>query len=97
MENITVTLSFNVSSLNASSQILSGLHATFILKAANNLALAFYTPDICKDYKNQQILFKALEVISFVTLLIALIPGKIIGLELFGVLQLAFFTLGNMD
>jgi hypothetical protein len=38
-----------------------------------------------------------IEIASFVTLFLAIIPGKIIGLELFGVLQLSYFSLGSID
>jgi hypothetical protein len=38
-----------------------------------------------------------LETASFITFFLTMIPGKIIGLELFGVLQLAYFSLGSID
>lgn len=41
--------------------------------------------------------FKVLEIASYATLFLTMIPGKIIGLELFGVLQLAYFSLGSID
>lgn len=34
---------------------------------------------------------------SYATLILTMLPGKIIGLELFGVLQLAYFSIGSID
>lgn len=38
-----------------------------------------------------------MEVASYTVLLLSLLPGKIIGLELMGVLQLAYFCVGSID
>ena len=37
------------------------------------------------------------EKISYGLLFVSVLPGKIVGLEMFGVLQLAFITLANVD
>lgn len=39
----------------------------------------------------------AYQIISYVTMLFSLLNCKIIGLELFGVLQLAYFSISNHD
>lgn len=42
-------------------------------------------------------MIKAVEYASYAALIVSALPAKIVGLELFGVLQLAFFSVGNMD
>ena len=42
-------------------------------------------------------MLKALQIISYVILFLSLFSCKIIGLELLGVLQLAYFSLGSYD
>jgi hypothetical protein len=49
-------------------------------------------PDVPEEATNS---LKALEVMTYITFFISLIPAKIIGLEMIGVLQLAYFTLAQ--
>lgn len=63
------------------------------MKASNNLPFIFYDE---AEIQKQEASFnsvRGLEIITFVILFLSLIPAKIIGLELTGVLQLAYFSL----
>ena len=42
-------------------------------------------------------MLEGIEYSSYGVLLLSAMPGKIVGLELFGVIQLAFLSLGSMD
>lgn len=44
-----------------------------------------------------QVLTNAVEYISYGVLALSAVPCKIVGLELFGVLQLAHINVGNLD
>jgi hypothetical protein len=52
---------------------------------------------MCNLKKFYEKSYKAIEIASYITLFLTLLPGKIIGLELMGVLQLAYFSLGSID
>jgi hypothetical protein len=64
---------------------------------ANNIP-AVYCPDAtCKGIAAVQSFAKAEEAISYIGLLLSTVSCKIIGLEMFGVLQLSYFSLSNYD
>lgn len=67
------------------------------IKPNNNRAAIFLTEDLCQSKKIIEYMAEGIEVASYGVLILSLIPGKIIGLELFGVLQLAFISIGSID
>ncbi len=70
---------------------------TVLLVSSNNLLIVYYPPSDCETKKNMRGLAKAAQYASYGTLALSALPCKIVGLELFGVLQLAYITTGNMD
>ena len=54
-----------------------------------------YTDSECKTIDSTTSLLKAYSALSYLVLLASLFSGKIVGLELFGVLQLAYFSLAE--
>jgi hypothetical protein len=68
-----------------------------IMEPTNNIQLIYYEDFICKKKENIQKLAKTVEYASYGTLIASALPCKIVGLELFGVLQLAHINVGNMD
>ncbi len=65
------------------------------MKASNNLPFVFYDEEEIQKQEVTSNSVQALEIITFVIFFISLIPAKIIGLELTGVLQLAYFSLAQ--
>ena len=57
----------------------------------------FYTEEECSGAEDVQKLFEGIQGISYAILFASLISCKIVGIELFGVLQLAFFNLADHD
>jgi hypothetical protein len=63
----------------------------------NNQLAYFYSNDICDSQESVNDTVKAITYTSYAVMLVSALPCKIVGLELFGVLQLAFFSVGNID
>ena len=57
----------------------------------------YYQSINCSTVRNLEKLVQAVEYSSFGVLILSALPCKIVGLELFGVLQLSFFALGSLD
>jgi hypothetical protein len=82
------------------SKLDSGLpDKTINVKVApyNNINAYVYQRTECANQKLLKDIAKTTKYASYGLLILTAIPCKIVGLELFGVLQLSFFTLGNMD
>lgn len=71
--------------------------SSFEIVPDNNVPVNFMDEASCAEKKAFQVAYKAMETASFILLFISMVPGKIIGLELFGVLQLAYFSVGSID
>jgi cysteine-rich repeat protein len=56
-----------------------------------------YTESECQSAEQIGSLLEVMQVFSYFTLIVSVLSCKIVGLELFGVLQLAYFTLGSHD
>lgn len=63
----------------------------------NNIAIIYYEASVCESKANMKGLTDAVTYASYGTLALSALPCKIVGLELFGVLQLAFINVGNLD
>lgn len=72
-------------------------YSTVSLYASNNVALVYYPSNQYQHYFNSQNTFMAVEILSYIVLFLSIIPAKIVAIELFGVLQLAYFCLANLD
>lgn len=70
---------------------------TIMAQANNNLPFMFYTEEELSKQQNVAQSVNVLEIITFVIFFLSLIPAKIIGLELIGVMQLAYFALAQQD
>ncbi len=70
---------------------------TVPLLSDNNLAIVYYPLEVCESKESIRELTTAVQYASYGTLAVSALPCKIVGLELFGVLQLAFLSTGNMD
>lgn len=57
----------------------------------------YYSPDECKSAEQISSMMEVMQVFSYFILIISILSCKIVGLELFGVLQLSYFTLGSHD
>lgn len=94
----TVSFTFNPTTLcipDSYNFVLTTLTTT--VNPTNNYAAVFYTGDGCSQQKSLETLVGAVQYASYGTLLLSALPCKIVGLELFGVLQLSFFSIGSMD
>ena len=70
---------------------------TFRLTPTNNVLLIYYNSSVCENKKVLQSVATAVEYASYGTLALSMLPCKIVGLELFGVLQMSHLNVGNMD
>lgn len=70
---------------------------TIMAQANNNLPFMFYTDEELQKQDDVAESVNALEIITYAILFLSMIPCKIIGLELIGVLQLAYFSLAQQD
>ena len=68
-----------------------------MVKASNNLPFMFYTEEELLRQEEVSQSAKNLEIATFVIFFLSLIPAKINGLELIGVLQLAYFSLAQQQ
>lgn len=66
-------------------------------QASNNLPFMFYTEEDLEKQDEVADSANALEIITYVIFFLSMIPCKIIGLELIGVIQLAYFSLAQQE
>jgi len=57
----------------------------------------YYSQDDYKDMNQMDDAVNSAEIISYIILFLSAVPCKIVGLELFGVLQLAYFVLAQSN
>ena len=85
---------FELSKINSS---LPDKTLNVLVKTDNNV-LAYYSyPADCDQRETISKLANMTLYASYGVLALSALPCKIVGLELFGVLQLAFFSLGSLD
>ncbi len=70
---------------------------TIMTQANNNLPFMFYTEEQLEKQEEISQSVQTLEFASFTVFALSLIPAKINGLELMGVLQLAYFSLAQQE
>lgn len=68
-----------------------------LLKADNNVPLVYYSTEDCATRDSVETVAKALEYSTYAVMALSMAPAKIVGLELFGVLQLGHLSVGNLD
>ena len=86
------------SQLNVPSTASIGLYPLFVnLTSDNSVLLRYYSEDVCSKKNSVTAFVNSVKYLSYVVLIFSAVPAKIVGLELFGVLQLSFLTLGNID
>jgi hypothetical protein len=68
-----------------------------LLKADNNVPLIHYTTEDCSTRDSVESIAEAIEYSSYAVMALSMAPAKIVGLELFGVLQLGHLSIGNLD
>lgn len=78
------------------SQIVSS-NNVFKIVPNNNIAATLCDRPVCTAKDQAKTLFIAMEALSYLALLLSLFSSKIVGLELFGVLQLSFFVLSDYN
>ena len=84
--------------LNVPSTASIGLYPLFVnLTSDNSVLLRYYSEDVCSKKNSVTAFVNSVKYLSYVALIFSAVPAKIVGLELFGVLQLSFLTLGNID
>ncbi len=66
-------------------------------QANNNLPFMFYTDEELSKQEEVADSANALEIITYAIFFLSMIPCKIIGLELIGVMQLAYFSLAQQE
>jgi hypothetical protein len=67
------------------------------IKPTNNILAIYYEADVCKSTSSLKKIASFIEYGSYAAMLLSVLPCKIVGLELTGVIQLAFFSLGSID
>jgi hypothetical protein len=70
---------------------------TFDVLPTNNVLALFYENDVCESTASLKKLVTAVEYGSYATMALSFLPCKIVGLEVIGVGQLAFFSMASMD
>ena len=68
-----------------------------LVQSNNNLPFMFYTEEELQQQEEASQSAKGLEIATFVIFFLSLIPAKILGLELIGVFQLAYFSLAQQE
>lgn len=98
LSDVSTSFSFTPAALMISeTATIPIIVVTFTLTPTNNVLLIYYESSVCEQKKNLQGLTTAVEYASYGTLALSMLPCKIVGLELFGVLQMAHLNVGNMD
>jgi cysteine-rich repeat protein len=98
IDNQTVTFFFAPALLGVNeTSTIPIITVSVLLLSDNNLALIYYPQADCDSKASVRALAKTVEYASYGTLALSALPCKIVGLELFGVLQLAYLSTGNMD
>lgn len=98
LNDASVTFYFSPAALMISeTATLPIIVVTFTLTPTNNILLIYYNSSVCENKKALQSVTTAVEYASYGTLALSMLPCKIVGLELFGVLQMAHLNVGNMD
>lgn len=77
--------------------ISASKNITIMAQASNNLPFMFYTEEDLAKQDEVADSVNALEIITYVIFFLSMIPCKIIGLELIGVMQLAYFSLAQQE
>lgn len=77
--------------------MLASLLVLFSVKPDNNVPALYCQEETCAYRNSTDTLILYGSYASYGVLILSLIPCKIVGLELFGVLQLAYFSLGSVD
>lgn len=67
------------------------------MTTGNNQPITYYAPETYTEVPKVRTALVAGEAISYAVLFGGMFCDKIIGIELFGVWQLAFFTISNID
>jgi hypothetical protein len=70
---------------------------SIVVVPSNNVQATYLDPDQCKERSSLMVASSAVLYMSYGVLIMSALPAKIIGLELFGVLQLAYISLGSID
>jgi hypothetical protein len=68
-----------------------------LLKADNNVPLVYYSAEDCATRDSVEVVAKALEYSTYAVMALSMSPAKIVGLELFGVLQLLHISLADIN
>jgi hypothetical protein len=99
IEKDVVRFDFNPTTLYCLSDAFNFITVTIttIVNSDNNAPAIYYPAASCNTQQQIETLVSAVEYSSFAALLLSALPCKIVGLELFGVLQLSFLSLGSMD
>ena len=66
-------------------------------KPTNSLSLSHHGNDVCSTKEIVNTYLDSFEYVSIGVLVLSSLPAKIVGLELYGVIQLTFLSLGSMD
>jgi hypothetical protein len=70
---------------------------SIVVIPSNNVQATYLDPDQCKTRSSLMGASSAVLYMSYGVLIMSALPAKIVGLELFGVLQLAYISLGSID
>lgn len=99
IQTLNLTFKLNPTSLLSSTYLMytSSSIFTFPVVPSNNIPAVYLSDATCKNIPVTQKFTIAEESVSYIGLLLSTISCKIVGLEMFGVLQLSYFSLSNYD
>ena len=99
IQNLNLTFKINPIALLSSTYLLYTVSSTFSFAVvpSNNIPAVYLSDATCSNIPATEKFTIAQESISYVGLLLSTISCKIVGLEMFGVLQLSYFSLSNYD
>ena len=94
---ITIDASYKGDITNRAIEVVHPFSETLSVEYDPLVPPMYYTEEECQSGENAERFLKAVEVLSYFILFSCLLNCKIVGLELFGVLQLAFIDLAAYD
>lgn len=97
MQDQYVFFGFNRTIMGPDASTLAAVTFIVQVEPTNNIPAVHNDAVGCTSKIDSEKTFQFIEIAGYIILLLSVLPCKIVGLELFGVLQLAFFVLGGID
>lgn len=97
VQDVSIEITLNCTLLDSDTSKFPIMVMDTLILPNNNILALYYPPETCQTKDTMNSVTIAVTGATYGVLLISALPCKIIGLELIGVLQLAYLSLANMD